>query len=639
MSIQEKLSNLLLSHEKYLSENVDGQKVLNKTLVSQHAREYNVELLTLLQSDADVKNHFFVQVKKTTIFKLENFLTFLNNRSFLPDSFTAFKQNIGLATDHENYLANNKEVVLNWAYKDCILEGGQTKDDQKRSEVFFNEVLAPDQINRLLDDKVFVNWKRHDKSGEHTVKELSENDNLIIKGNNLVVLHSLKKRFAGKVKLIYIDPPYNTGSDSFGYNDRFNHSTWLTFMKNRLEVAQHLLSQNGLLFIHIGDDEVHYLKILTDEIFGRNQFVATIPRKTRSGKSDVPYKLSQDFDWILVYTKAVSSKEKLFQRTVERKYYRSDDFPGDEWRLTDLTTQRSTIERPNSDFTLINPKNGDKYPVNSDRCWSITKDTVTAFLEKGKIVFPGDYDFLNIQTPYMRVFKSEEIELNGDGFDQGYVSTEFLNRAMDTLLKAAQNKLGTDEITELFGSKAFSYPKNELLMKVIIEYCTQRNELVLDFFSGSGTTAAVAHKMGRQYIGIEQMDYIEPVTVERLKKVVEGEQGGISESENWHGGGSFVYCELANDAEDFRKAVRKAKAAELPALLEKAKKSSFLSYRVDGEKFHGFETLGTEEQRPLLIELVDANTLYINYTDIESTDYNINKADKELNRQFYRRQP
>lgn len=211
MTIVEKLSDLLFSDEQYIAAIEEDKKVLNKTLVSIQAREYNPDLLALLQSDSDIKNHFFVQVNGMVIFKLENFLAFINNRSFLPDSFTEYKNKIGLATDKDNYLSNNREVVLNWPYKDCILEGGQSKDDQKRSEVFFNEILAPDQINRLLDDKVFTNFKRYkavteekQEAGKLLPTEITEveetpcetlnpTDNLIIKGNNLVVLHSLKK--------------------------------------------------------------------------------------------------------------------------------------------------------------------------------------------------------------------------------------------------------------------------------------------------------------------------------------------------------------------------------------------------------------------------------------------------------------
>lgn len=276
-SLLTKLSKLIEGNPAYI---VEGK--LNKNLLAADARKYDSNLLNTLQKDKEIKEHFFTETDSGLVFKKDVFLQFISNKQFLPDSFTKYKIKIGLGSDDGSLLAENGDVVLNWPYKDAILEGGHDKEDQKRSEVFFNEVLAPDQITRLLDDKVFTNWKRFDKDGEHELDELKDNDNLIIKGNNLVVLHSLKKRFTGKVKLIYIDPPYNTGSDSFGYNDNFNHSTWLTFMKNRLAVAKTLLREDGAIFISLDDSESHYAKVLADEIFGRDNFLANIAYQ-RSG--------------------------------------------------------------------------------------------------------------------------------------------------------------------------------------------------------------------------------------------------------------------------------------------------------------------------------------------------------------------
>lgn len=236
--MKQELEQLLAQNDTFM---VEG--VLNKNKLTELARQYNPELLNLLMSDEKISNHFFSKLETgVLVFKKDVFLQFLNNKEFLPDSFTAYKTKIGLATGNK-YISENQEVVLNFPYKDCILEGGQTRDDAKRQEIFFNETLAPTEINRLLDDKVLTNFKRYDKDGEHNVEEIKDTDNLIIKGNNLIVLHSLKKRFAGKVKLIYIDPPYNTGSDGFNYNDTFNHSTWLTFMRNRFEISKELLSE------------------------------------------------------------------------------------------------------------------------------------------------------------------------------------------------------------------------------------------------------------------------------------------------------------------------------------------------------------------------------------------------------------
>ena len=616
---------------------IEGQLFKNKVI--ELALALDSSLIRLLLSNEGIRRHFFQDVDGILVFDKIKFQKFVSNKAFLPDSYTAFKNKIGL-TAEGSYLTDSKEVVLAWPYKDCVLEGGQMKEDAKRNEIFWNETLAPDQIDRLLAPKVLTNFKKYDKDGEHKVTNISRDDNLIIKGNNLLALHTLKQAYSGEVKLIYIDPPYNTGTDSFKYNDHFNHSAWLTFMRNRLEIAKDLLMTNGIIFIHVGDTEMHYLKVLADSVFGREHFMATLPRKTRSGKSDVPYKLSQDFDWMLTYTKGASPKEGLFQRQVSRKYYKSPDFPNDEWRLTDLTTQRTTEERENSDFTLINPRNGDEYPVNKNRCWAITKDSKDKFFAQNKIVFPRDYDFLNIEQPAMRVFKSEEISKKGDDFDKSYVSTEFVNQIMDDLLKKTSNKKGTDEILELFGDKSFAYPKNELLLSKIIEYTTVEGDIVMDFHLGSGTTAAVAHKMGRRYIGVEQMDYIDTITVERLKKVIAGEQGGISKAVNWQSGGSFVYCELSQANQTFVDNIQAAKTIkDLQKIWVEMQEKAFLSYLIDPKTINltctDFTVLNLNDQKRFLIEVMDKNMLYVPASEIDDIIYGISDDDKKLNRQFF----
>ena len=408
--MKSKLEKLLLANEEFL---IKGQ--LNKNKVSELARKYDTKLLGLLMSDEAVKNHFFSNIEDGVfVFKKDVFLQFLNNKEFLPDSFTAYKTKIGLATENGQYLSEFNNVVLNFPYKDCVLEGGQTKEDSKRQEVFFNETLAPNEITRLLDDKVLTNFRRYDKDGDHEVSELNENDNLIIKGNNLVVLHCLKKRFIGKIKLIYIDVPYyfkkNIG-DAFKYNSNFKFSTWLLFLKNRLDVAKDLLDENGTIWIHTGEDGMHYLKVLCDSVFGQDKFIGTLPRKIRDGKSDVPFNFSQDFDWILVYTKAFEN-QAVIGRNVERKYYETPDFPNRPWRTADLTKQTTVKERPNSDFTMINPKTGKEYPVNPKRSWAVTKDTFEEWYQKGGIGFPDDYEFMRGEKPFRRIFKDEDIKKN-----------------------------------------------------------------------------------------------------------------------------------------------------------------------------------------------------------------------------------
>ncbi len=650
----EKLISLLKTDPRF----VDHEGELVKAAVIDRAWKIDHDLVRLLIGDPNIKAKFFDEIEGHYIFNTNTFIEYVSDKNFLANSYTRFRNRIGLNIS-DKFLQERGEVSLVWPYKDCVLEGGQTQEEEKRKEIFFNEILAQDEINCLFDPKVLTRWKRYTVDGEQKVKEIKRVDNgvirenLLIKGNNLLALHTLKTQFRGKVKLIYIDPPYNTGSDSFGYNDSFNHSTWLTFMKNRLEVARGLLKIGGVIFIHIGDQEMHYLKLVADDIFGRDDFIATVPRKTRSGKSDVPYKLSQDFDWMLMYTKGASKTDALFGRTVERRYYKTPDFPDDEWRLTDLTTQRTIYERPNSNFTLVNPRNGQEFPVNPNRCWGVTKDSVDEYLRKGKIVFPGDYSFHALKRPAMRVFKSE------DEGKKAYVSSDFLNQAMDELLKSMVNRKGTDEIVELFGEKVFSYPKNEGLIERIIEYTTEEGDIVLDFHVGSGTTAAVAHKMNRQWIAVEQMDYMETITTERLKKVVgkrikvEGklikeigyDTGGISESVNWQGGGDFIYCELMPYNQAFMDQIQTAKSSKvLVALWRNIAESSFLNWYVNAKTPEdavanfieiGQGENGLEKQKKLLVELLDKNQLYVNLSEIEDEDFGVSAEDKALNRVFY----
>ena len=351
--MKQELEHLLAQNDTFM---VEG--VINKNKLAVLARQYNPELLNILMSDEKISNHFFSKLEKgILVFKKDVFLQFLNNKEFLPDSFTAYKTKIGLATG-EKYLSENNDVVLNFPYKDCILEGGQTKDDAKRQEIFFNETLAPTEINRLLDDKVLTNFKRYDETGEHNVEEIKDTDNLIIKGNNLIALHSLKKRFAGKVKLIYIDVPYNTGNDSFGYNDSFNHSTWLTFMKNRLEITKTLLSDDGVIFVHLDDNEVKYLGVLMDEIFGRENFVELVTVVNNPRGRDYGG-IANMHEFIYVYKRPFAELNLIDDP--DKKFKFEDEFGGFDIReLRNRNTAFHIGNRPNLAYPIyVNPNSED----------------------------------------------------------------------------------------------------------------------------------------------------------------------------------------------------------------------------------------------------------------------------------------
>jgi adenine-specific DNA-methyltransferase len=630
------LLEVLKQDKRFFTE--DGPLLRNK--VYESAINMDAGLIALLLSDTETRKRFFVEVNGVLVFDKVGFGWVVNNRQFLPDSYTRFKNRIGLTDSCGDLISQSNDVVLSFPYKDCVLEGGQTKEDQKRDEIFYNETLAPDEVDRLLYPKVLVNAKRYTVEGVKDGVTFTDSDNLIVKGNNLLAISSLLKRYEGKIQCIYIDPPYyfneHKEDDSFKYNSNFSFSTWLVFMKNRLEIAKRLLAKDGTIWISISEDGMHYLKVLADDIFGKEHFIGTIPRRTRNGKSDVPFNFSQDFDWLLCYTN-VDDKNSPIGRTVERKYYTTDDYPGQPWRLADATSQRTATERPNSFFTMVNPKTGEEYPASAKRTWCITQDTFDYYYQKGAIVFPGDYEFLNISKPYMRKFKSED---DATGKLSAVISDFQIQEFLEVLFGNAKNKDGNSEIDTMFGREEFGYAKPENLIKAIIEVATKENDIVLDFHLGSGTTAAVAHKMGRRYIGVEQMDYIETITVERLKKVIEGEQGGISKAVNWQGGGSFVYCELAKCNQHFVDETIAAKSDEdLMAILERVLKTGFISSKVNPANIAAnstdFEALSIDDKKRFILELLDKNMLYVNLCDLDDEEYAISDADKAFTRSFY----
>lgn len=636
LNLYHELEQLLRMNSRYCMD--DGRLLKNQ--IVEDALSIQPLLVKELLGNEKMKKVFFTDVEGVMVFDKIKFQRFVSDTQFLGGSYTMFKNKIGLANENGRFVSESREVVLSWPYKDCMLEGGQTKEDAKRNEVFWNETLAPDEVNRLTEPKVFSNFKRYDKEGEHQVDHLSDNDNLIIKGNNLLALHSLKKKYAGQVKLIYIDPPYyfrkKLSTDTFKYNSNFHLSTWLTFMRDRLECAKHLLAPSGTIWIHMGDEGMHYLKLVADQVFGINHFIGTLPRRTRNGKSDVPFNFSQDFDWLLVYTN-VEESQAVMGRAVERKYYTTEDYPGKPWRLADLTKQTTAKERENSFFTMVDPKTGKEYPPSEKRTWCITKETFDSHYKRGYIVFPDDYDFLKITKPYSRKFKYED-EANGKL--SSIISDCQIQQFLKSLLYDCKNEIGNNEINDLFGRDEFDYAKPENLIKIIMEAVTNEGDLVMDFFSGSGTTVAVAHKLGRKYIGCEQIDHQIELTVNRLNDVICGEQGGVSKSIGWQGGGSFVYCELSKANGKFADEIENAETTgQLMDIWNRMKATDYLNYKVDIKEVDAnvadFEGLNLDDQKRFLIECLDKNLLYVPLSDIDSNEYGVTDEDKRLTREFY----
>lgn len=627
---------VLKQDERFFS--AEGELLRNA--VYEAAMKMDSALLKLLYNNEVTRERFFTDVEGISVFDKVGFGWVINNRQFLPDSYTRYKNKIGLVNGNGDCISTSNDVELVFPYKDCVLEGGQTKEDQKRSEIFYNETLAPDEVDRLLYPKVMTKAQRHTINGMETTLTISDTDNLIIKGNNLLAVNSLLAKYQGAIKCIYIDPPYffkeSTATDTFKYNSSFHLSSWLVFMKDRLLAAKKLLKVGGTIWISISEDGMHYLKVMADDIFGSEHFLGTIPRRTRSGKSDVPFNLSQDFDWLLVYTN-VSDDKDVIGRRVERKYFTTPDFPGKPWRIADLTSQQPASKRSNSYFTMVDPKTGKEYPASEKRTWAVSKDTFEQYYNAGAIVFPDDYDFLNISKPYARKFKH-------DDDSSGKLSAVISDFAMQDFLKAllydCKNMDGNSQIDAMFGRDEFDYAKPENLIKSILEVATDEGDLVMDFFLGSGTTCAVAHKMNRHYIGIDQMDYIESLAVTRIDKVIAGEQGGISVNVDWQGGGSFVYCELAKLNQKYVDDIQAASTdAEIVTIWQDMLKTGFISCKVNPKDIDlgdaDFTELSLSDKKRFLMEMLDKNQLYVNYCDMEDETFAISEEDKAFTKSFY----
>lgn len=616
MNLFSHIKSVLERNEKFCQ---NGKIFKNK--VVEACLKLDPALLALLARDERAKKTFFEQVEGMLVFDKIKFQKFVSNKEFLPDSFTAFKNKIGLTANGE-YLTEAKEVVLDFPYKDCVLEGGQTKEDQKRKEVFWNETLAPEEIDRMFEPKVFTNWRRYDKDGEHEVASINKNDNLIIKGNNLIALHSLAKVYKGQVKLIYIDPPYNTGSDGFQYNDAFNHSAWLTFMKNRLEIARELLSPDGTIWINIDDNESHYLKVLADSIFGRDNFLINfIWQKKYSPSNDAKF-FSDNHDHILVFAKDKRQfKPNLLPRTADMnaRYRNIDNDPRGPWKPGGFSVKTYAKDY---DYPIETPSGKVVYPPEGS-CWQTSKQNYEKKLADNRIWFGANGD----SKPQLKQFLSE--------VQQGMVAKSIWLHD-----ETGHNQISRSEIIQYLGKFEFATPKPEKLLKRIIELGSSEGDIVLDFFAGSGTTPAVAMKMNRRFIAIEQMDYIENVTVKRICKVIEGINAGVSEEVGWKGGGSFIYLELLELTQKIIKSIEAANSKEsLVEILSSITFIPFLSFKFDSKIITDLITsspnLELQEFKQILLEIIDLNLLYVPLSEMYDEDYKISTKDKELSQAFY----
>lgn len=606
-NIFEIVTDTLLKLKKYVSED----RKLLKASVYEDIINMDKDLLFVLISNPKIKEKFFQEVNGTLVFDKQKFAWFIESKEFLANSYTRYINKIGL-TKNEEFISKSNDVVLNFPYKDCVLQGGQNKEDQKSNEIFHNEIIASDEITRMLNPKILTNAKRYTKNGIEKNIIFNDNDNLIIKGNNLIVLSSLLKRYGEKIKCIYIDPPYNTGSDSFKYNDKFNHSAWLTFMKNRLELAKKLLSNDGFIFVQIDDNEQAYLKVLMDEIFGREKFIGTIVYRRRKSQANLSKNLSIIHEYILIYKKSeLATLNNILNNTDSKDYKNPDNDIRGAYKTMPCTNKGGSL------YTITSP-NGKKI---TDE-WRFKEETFYELLNDNRIVFPKKGE----GKPRYKLFLSEK-NLKG----------VIVNSWWDDV---ATNQDANKDLKELFGKNIFDYPKSEDLIKKIIEISTKENDTILDYHLGSGTTCAVAHKMGRRYVGIEQMNYVEDISVKRLSKVIEGEQTGISKALNWKGGGSFVYCELLENANLIINKINLATENNILEVKEEVCSDERIIPYVTREELkkadENFRCLSLEEKKMALINIVDKNKLYVNYSDVEDETFEITENDKKFSESFYK---
>ncbi|WP_187878960.1 site-specific DNA-methyltransferase [Helicobacter pylori] len=561
----------------------------------------------------DYKNAFFKMIANSLVFNekalLECLEKYLETKE-LDRSFTRFKNKIGLFSQG-GFLKSSGSVVLNFPFKDNVLLGNVKDNSTKSKECFYHEILHKNEIDTLLCKKALCRFEMHGEGDlENALKD--KNTNYLIKGNNLIALHSLKKKFAKQVKCIYIDPPYNTGNDSFNYNDNFNHSSWLVFMKNRLEAAREFLSDDGVIFVQCDDNEQAYLKVLMDEIFFRENFVASISWKQFHSVKNDAANFSKNIEYILCYCKNFSKNLISNEPFDKSNSYKLKDENGF-YKLDPVWAKSGNNFSP---YTFLN---GKTWSPPSGTFWRYSIGTLKDMEQNNRIVFNG-------KNPMAKRYLSEVAE--------GRKSSTFWDGS-----EVGYNLNGDAEIKQLFnGNKVFNNPKPEALISRILEVSTNENDLVLDFFAGSGTTCAVAHKMKRRYIGIEQMDYIETITKERLKKVIEGEQGGISKKCDFKGGGSFVYAELKEVNLEIKKQILNANSKSECLKIFNDLSERFLKRtdcKIDEIDSEEFQNLDLNEQKRIYCASLDSNEDYLNLGDIDEDAWGIDGITKKYNEIFY----
>ena len=658
---------------------VAANGTLMKNKIFELASGLDEDFLQLLLDNDITKDMFFKNVKGIFVFDAQKFNWVIDSKNFLPDSYSQYKNDIMLVDYNNNSIAKRDKVTLSFPYKDCVLEMDSTEETEKRKEVFFNETLMKSEIDTLLSPKIFSKATRINEDGEEAAINI-QNDNLIIKGNNLLSMYSLLPRYKGKIKCMYWDVLYNKEKDYVPYNDSFKHTSWLTMMKNRLEVAYKLLKLEGSMWIQCDDNEMHYLKVLLDEIFGRDNYVNTISVTMKNvagasgGGEDKRFK--KNIEYILVYARDYDSLRQFSEVCdyIEMpeiiEMYKQEK---KSWKYTSVLISPgekeyigSTVDGSGDEIKVyrrINPIYKSIKQVMTDE----NIDERTFYREYGTKVFRTTNAQTSIRTRIMDYRQENNIQdellsieytpktgKNKDTLYEQFYKDDACNLfvwlkdssdEVDGMVfkKVIQGTLWdfvgeTKNLTKEGQVQLANGKKPEKLIGKILDCCMKPGDIVLDAYLGSGTTAAVAHKKGFNYIGLEQLDKHIELAKTRLSNVINGDKSGISSDEEWNGGGSYIYCELAENSQVYMDKIYKANTIEeLVYIFHTLKESEFISYRVDINKMFDddFVQLSIDDAKKVLISIIDKNTLYMNYSDIDNEDYSIDENDKAFTKNFY----
>lgn len=666
------IENILKKDSRFLS--TEGELLKNK--VYEAGMRLDTDLIKLLLSHETTVKIFFKKIDDTYVFDKNEFGWTIDSQDFLPDSYTAYSQNIILEDRNRRSIVDNNDVVLSFAYKDGLIEFDSTDIKEERDEVFYHEILGKQAIDTLTEPKLFTESVRHSEEDSEITTEFSLSDNLIIKGNNLFALHSLMPRYKGKIKLMYWDILYNTNNDKVPYKDTFKHSTWLAMMKNRLEVAHNLLNKEGSIFIQCDDNEMHYLKVLMDEIFGRDNFINTLTVKTKiagvsgssEGKSFIDsteyihvYAKSKDYFWLnnirtnipiynviedykkkgksWKYTSVVVSfgkKKLLFKdKTKNYTYYSYENFESMSVKqfakLKNISEQDVYEKYYDRIFRTTNAQSSVRKTV-MKATKNVTNNLVSLVYTpiKGKNKDKETEIFYKGKSRNMFTFLSDVVEITPEG--------PMYTSPVSTLWDDIQyNNLNKEGMVSLPNGK-----KPEKLIKRIINLATNEGDIVLDAYLGSGTTTAVAHKLKRRYIGIEQLNSHYDKAIERMDLVLNGDKSGISNDSDvmWDGGGSFIESKLKELGNEWIANIGNSIShSDFNSIYQDLINNPFVTYRVEFIKMKNmskdFEDLSLNDKREFLFKIIEKNHLYVNYTDSQDKKLEISDSDIAFSKSFY----